>query len=282
MRRALGITLTVGVLVPAACRGPQAGPAGSAPSWAQIAASHNHRLAGLGQVYADGVVELRWSDERGHHFEQGDVEMWLALPERAAIDITKFGERLMWMGCDARYAWVFEFDKKDGTGLRLADRDGDAGDELPIDPAVVIALAGLDRLPEAGEAVARDQARDAWVLNVNGTVAPLRLYLDRRTTLPLRVELLDERGNVAFYSRIDPRRYEPLRRDGIPVDSGALFPTLVDVFSSDDRSAIKLSMREPGPDPAPQGYFDLEWLTGRFRPERMAGIVPVAANPGGP
>ncbi len=254
MRRALGIVVTAGLLAPAACRGPQTGPAGSGPSWAQIAAAHNHRLAGLGQVYADGVVELRWSDDRGRHFEQGDVELWLALPERAAIDITKFGERLMWMGCDARYAWVFEFDKKEGTALQLADRDsasgekeGVGGDELPIDPAVVIALAGLDRLPEEGETVVRDQARDAWVLNVNGNGAPLRLYVDRRTTLPLRVELLDERGNVAFYSRIEPRRYELLRRDGVPVDSGALFPTLVDVFSSDDRSAIKLSLRDPGP-----------------------------------
>jgi hypothetical protein len=269
---------------------------GNAPSWAQIATAHNQRLAGLGQVYADGVVELRWSDDRGRHFEQGDVELWLALPERAAIDITKFGERLMWLGCDARYAWVFEFDKKDGTALRLADRDGardgDVDDErpnddlpiddLPIDPGIIIALAGLDRLPETGEAVARDQARDAWVLNVNGNRAPLRIYFDRRTTLPLRVEMIDGRGDVAYYSRIEPRRYEPLRRDGVAVESGSLVPTLVDVFSSDDRSAIKLSLREPGPDPAPQGYFDLDWLTGRFRPARMAGIVPVAANPGGP
>jgi hypothetical protein len=279
------LNLLLLLLLAAGCRGPQAGPGGEVPAWAALAEAHNRRIDGLGQVYADGVVELRWTDDRGRRFEQGDVEVWLALPDRAAIDVTKFGERLLWVGCDARQAWVFEFDKKAGTALRRAGRDGPSeagGDDLPVDPAIIIALAGLDRLPPADGTVVRDESRDAWVLSPGAHAAPIRVYLDRRTLLPLRVELLDEHGAIACSSRIDPRRYEPLRRDGIPVASGALFPTLLDAAGSDGRSAIKLSLRDPGPDPAPQGYFDLDWLSGRFQPARVAAREPATARAGAP
>jgi hypothetical protein len=205
------------------------------------------------------------------------VEVWLALPDRAAIDVTKFGERLMWIGCNERLAWAFEFDREDGTALRVAGREGaPAAGGLPVDPALVIALAGLVRLPDSGT-IERDGARDAWVLTPGAGTGALRLSFDRRSMLPLRVEVLDENGSVACYSRIERRRYEALG----PLGSGPMFPTLVDVFGGDGESSIKLALRDPGPDPAPRGYFDVDWLSDRFRPARVAGFGDGAA-PGTP
>ena len=53
---------------------PTAGPASEA-----VAASERARVGGLRFLHAKGVAEIRWKDDDGNHFEQGDADVrWSA------------------------------------------------------------------------------------------------------------------------------------------------------------------------------------------------------------
>ncbi len=217
------------------------------------------------------MVELRWTDEQGEHFEQGDLDVWIHLPDRLAFNIEKFGQRLMWLGSSGRRSWLFDF-RSDETVLHLAGSPQEAR-RLPIEPAAVLRLCGLTPLPEAPPeppAVEYDADRDAIVVTVE-LAGPTRLFLDRRRGLPVRVEELSADGSVALYSRIKLARYEPLAVGAAPL-GGPEFPTLVDIVGADG-TAAKLAVRSPTDEVADR-YFDLDWLLEVFPPDRVEGELP--------
>ena len=272
--------LAVAPVLACSCAAPPSGPAGpELPLPEGLAETHNERVSRVDVVYARGVMELRWDDEDGRHFEQGDLDLWLDLPHRTALNVSKFGERLMWLGSNETAGWVFEFG--DGlTVLRLAV--GPAGDrargQLPIDPADLVALCGLMRLDERAR-VAYDEGLDAWVIGPPPDGAGLRVYLDREKRLPVRAELRDEAGGILFYSGIKLQRYDRLGETGAAPGSAPLVPTLVDIFGTGGFEA-KLAVRDPTADEQEQraDYFDLDWLTGKFPPDRVEGAPPLAAT----
>jgi hypothetical protein len=230
-------------------------------------------------------MELRWSDENGRHFEQGDLSLWIVPPDRTALDITKFGERIMWLGSNGPEAWLFDF-RGDETVLHVAaPGDGpvvEGSGDLPIEPGSLFALCGLTRLaPSVTAVVAWDAGLDAYVVGPPPGGRGTRLFLDRQALLPVRAETLDAEGRVLLYSELNLRRYEPVRMAGAPLRSGPRFPTLVDIYSTDDRVGVKLSVYSPVDDAEEvrPRYFDLEWLVEKFRPGRIEGDRPMAAAP---
>ena len=248
------------------CRtGPGTGGAAGfeTPSYEALVHGHNSRVDRIGEVYARGVIELWWTDDDGRHHEQGEADLWVAPPRRTALNIAKLGRRLMWIGSDDDTAWFFDF-RQDATTLYIA-----AGGELaatsavPFDPTLLLDLGGLTRLPASGGNVRYDDDRDAWVVTARDHP---RLFLDRETLLPVRSELLDEEGRILLYSAMKLSRYERIEITGASPLAGPRFPTLVDIVSTDGRIKVRLSVRGPtGGDVAPR-YFDLRWLTDRFKP----------------
>jgi len=262
--------LIVALLVPVSCRaqsGPGADGELDAPAYEVLAAAHNERIERLGMISARGVIELRWTDDDGSHYEQGELDLWIALPRRTALNISKVGHRFMWLGSDERQTWMFDF--RDGvTTLHLAD-PGQAAAEggMPFEPTLLLELGGLTPLPAAGGEVRYARDHDAWAVR-----APDRpvLFLDRESLLPVRAELLDEEGRILLYSAMKRSRYERVDLSGVSPLGGPMFPTLVNIKSADGRFEVQVSARRPNDSGVNVKFFDLDWLKGRFRVQRDA------------
>jgi hypothetical protein len=266
--------LAAAILTGACATGGPRSPGGiTPPSYGELAAAQNRRVEALGGVSAGGTLELRWRDETGSHFEQGDLDLAVGLPDRFSMALSKFGERLLWLGARPGRAWLFDF-RGGETALYCAE----AGGELPpgaparaiLEPSSLLALAGLARLPELPidqvPPIEYDTAERAWTVRVDGPDGPLVLYLDRRTTLPVRVDSFSEAGGeLSCWSRLTLSRYDTVSR------GGPMFPTLLDIHAGDGSGQVKISVYDPA-DAVKERLFDLEWLIGALKPSRIEGL----------
>ncbi len=245
------------LLLLVSCRvqsGPAADGEHDVPRYEDLAAAHNQRVERLGKIYARGVIEMWWTDENGRHYEQGELDLWIALPRRTALRIAKLGHLFMWIGSDDRQTWLFDF--RDGvTTLHLAD--------LPFEPTLLLELGGLTPLPAAGGEVRYDRDHDAWAVR-----APDRsvLFLDRQSLLPVRAERLDDEGRILLYSAMKRSRYQRVDLAGVSPLGGPMFPTLVNIKGTDGRFEVQVSARRPNDSGVKAKYFDLGWLKGQFKP----------------
>lgn len=256
-----------------------------APSYETIAARHNDRLDRMTAVYATGSVDLRWTDENGKHFESGHAKVWFVLPDRTALDVQKLGERLMWLGSNGSASWMVDFGN-DETVLYLYDANSDADTDRavrpPIHPHTLVKLFGLGRLPAefpgSSPAVTYDSQRQAWVFVVPDQQQLLRLYFDRESLLPIRVEVLSPDLVVLMHSTLRLRRYEPVQITGAVPGTQPRFPTLVDIIYADGSGSVKVAVRNPT-DAVQERYFDLDWIKRAFAPDRIEGRLTTSSTP---
>jgi hypothetical protein len=265
------------------CTGPPAGPgvgASEIPTYATLSETHNARVSRVERVYADGSIELRWTDSDGKHFAPGQLDLWIEPPARTAVYISKGGQRIMWLGSDGPTAWLFDFRDKQ-TALHVVRPAEGGTSKLPFDPAHLFSLSGLRPLPAAGSVEGCDEALDAFVVVPDPAEGRWRLFLDRETLLPVGAEILDADGTVLLYSRLKLRRYERVDLVGATPGSGPKIPTLIDIHGIDRDVHAKLSIYSPTDDEheIEPHYFDLDWLIDSFSPQRIEGLAPVAAIP---
>lgn len=261
------------------------GGEGLAPSYAVIAARHNDRLDRMPAVYAAGSVDLRWTDDTGAHFENLRAKVWIVLPDRTAMDVKKLGERVMWLGSNGSATWMVDF-SNDETVLYLYDAsepvDRGPAARVPIQPQTLVRLFGLGRLPigslEPLPTVTYDSQRQAWVVTVPETEQFTRLYFDRETLLPIRVELISPDLVVLMHSTLPLRRYEPVQVMGSVPGTQQRFPTLVDVVYADGSGSVKVAVRSPT-DAVKERYFDLDWIKRAFGPDRIVGQLAPPPTP---
>jgi hypothetical protein len=252
------------------------------PPYEVLAQLHNDRVGRLEGLAARGNIELRWTDEDGRHFAPGDVDVWIVPPRQTALYISKVGERIMWLGSDDEHSWVFDFRDQDQTSLLVTDLDDVVGSgSLPIEPAALLTLAGLTPVPLISDGtVGFDIELDAYVIEARSAGMPIRLYLDKRQSLPVRVTISSESGEPLMTSTMELSRYERMSiTDASPL-AGPKVPTLIDVTSPTGDLDVKLSLPQPSDADLKADYFDLDWLTERFRPDVIEGLSPVTA--GGP
>ena len=254
------------LLLIVSCRihsGPGADGEHDVPRYVDLAVAHNKRVERLGMISARGVIEMWWTDDDGRHYEQGELDLWIALPHRTALNISKLGHRFMWIGSDDSQTWLFDF--RDGvTTLHLADGSQVMADGvMPFEPTLLLELGGLTPLPVAGGEVRYAPDHDAWAVR-----APDRpvLFLDRQSLLPVRAELLDEEGRILLYSAMKRSRYKRVDLAGVSPLGGPMFPTLVNIKATDGRFEVQLSARGPNDSGVQAKFFDLGWLKGQFKP----------------
>ena len=113
--------------------------------------SHNSRVDRIRQVYARGVIELWWTDDDGRHHEQGEADLWVDPPRRTALNISKLGQRFMWIGSDDARYWFFDGLDRGETVLYVGDHDAarlvpDRA-ALVTNPFALLDLMALVRLP---------------------------------------------------------------------------------------------------------------------------------------
>jgi hypothetical protein len=268
------------------CTGPPAGPddvRSGLPEYSTLSETHNARVSRVERVYADGSIELRWTDAEGKHFAPGQLDLWIEPPGRTAVFISKGGQRIMWLGSDGPTAWMFDF-RGEQTALHVVRPAEGGTSSLPFDPAHLFGLSGLRPLPPTGSVEGCDETLDAFVVVPDPADGRLRLFLDRETLLPVGAEILDADAAVLLYSRLKLRRYERVDVVGAAPGSGPKIPTLIDIYGIDQDVHAKLSIYSPTDDEQEiePHYFDLDWLIDSFSPQRIEGLAPVAAAPEGP
>ena len=198
--------------------------------------------------------------------------VWRAIPVRAPdgenpqdvaeVDRTRAVEVL-----GARVARI------DRLACQHADgRFGPAGE--PFEDA---ARRALERGP-GDPAVAYDADHDAWLVQVPGLGGRMRVFFDRSTRRPKRVEALAEDGAVVATS--DLGRYESVEQTGVAPLDRPKFPTKVDILLPPGGDRVMLAVEGPQSTTNAR-VFQLDRLIQALRPDRVEEVRPDAADDGG-
>jgi hypothetical protein len=268
------------------CAGPPEGgrPAPPvAPTYADLAAAHNERVAALERFHGDGVVEIRWIEDDRDKLVQGDVDLWVRLPRHTALRVSKLGDDLLWVGSDEERYWLFDL-RGDETSLRTAGHErgidtlgagGDAGGRtagLPsIRPLALLDLMGLVRLPTGGSdgpVLQWSPEHEGWVISVDGAGGALRLVFDPATLLPKRAEHLDGAGTVILHATLE--RYQPVTRAGLLPLAWPRMAAEIAVRAPQSSSETKIfldGMSDAVSDERIQALCDVDRLIEHLRPD---------------
>jgi hypothetical protein len=159
-------------------------------------------------------------------------------------------------------------------------------------------LMGLTVLPATtrDEGIGYDRKNDAWIVNVDHPATQagqdeggdslsarhVRMYFDRTSLLPIRVEILAADGQTQFASSL--RRYESVTQIGMSPLMFPKLPTLVDISSpgasvevQGAAGEVKLAINEATgkvDDQPMDRVFDVRRLATVFKPQRIEGELP--------
>ncbi len=269
----------------------------NAPTASQIIDAHNQRIAMLASSYSQGVVVIRWNDDRGRHTEQGDLEFWRSTGDRTALRISKLGEVGLWLGSDSTQWWLFNLlDKQQRTLIRgmherLADDRFDevgAVGAVGVSPLALLDLLGLTELQLSDAAAAArqltasdfDGERRAWVMPARGRSGLLRIGFDRVTLLPTLIETLDAAGAVLASSELS--RWESVQVEGVAIMARPRMPLTIDIRRMDAATGessgeVRIALNQNAStfdDRMAQRIFDLDRLIAAMRPD----VVEVAGG----
>jgi hypothetical protein len=264
-------------------------PPVAGPTREQLVALHNDRVARLATTYSSGVIEIRWTDRKGRHFEQGDLDFWHTTGERTALRISKLGEPLLWVGSNSDEYWLFDLLSKDDRVL-YRGRHEDAIVRMGafgVRPLALLDLLGLTPIDAAASRLQTpvwDNAHKAWIIESRGRGGPMRLFFDQSSLLPVRVESLDASGRLVAYSTL--ARHESVYVPDTAVMAQPKMAELIDIRRgessggemADDEIAgeVKIAMNETtGKVDEKQlaRVMDLEGLIKSMRPDRVGEVA---------
>lgn len=211
MLRMGSVLLLGGLLISfSACRngyriGAVPTPPDETPTASVLIESHNQRIQHLETMHARGVVQLEWIDGDGRERSepQVDLEVWIDRPSRTAFRFDKFGEVYLWAGSDDQRFWLFDLT---GEPRHLTIGQHDQALRLQTDAVFAVrpltlldllAVLPMD-LERVIAGVARDDQSDAWVLTASSDSGVIRYFFSGRPYRPVRVELLDDAGELAL------------------------------------------------------------------------------------
>ncbi len=280
------------LVVVASCKSPgrpdEAARPAQTPTFQELAQAHNSRVKQLQKVYADGVIEIRWTDQEGRHFEQGDMEMWLSLPWLTALRVEKLGEVLLWLGSDQERYWLFDMTGQEKV-LYVGSHDDSltVAGALSIRPLAMLDLMGLSPLAQGADpppAVDYDPKDRTWVVPIAGRAGPLRMYFNVQSLLPVRVEALAADGAISMSSTL--QQYESVSQKGVLSVASPKMAELIDIAlspSSPEQGSktagptaglVKIALEEA------TTYLDADTLARVFDLERLkSGLRPGRIEP---
>lgn len=260
-----------------------------APSYAEVAAKHNERVARLDRLWSRAVFSVRYTDEDGRdRREQLEGHLQLVRPGKLALSGGKsITDTLFWLGGDGERMWWFELG--DASRAYVA-REANLGQpccrqpDIPSHPRDVIDLLGVTPLPTDPRA-----GRTGWSTNGQWIVveAPsqegrLQLFLDPRTHEPGWVKLMDRSGRTLVFAELTD--YENVDvRDGLSPYMPRV-ATRISIRRPDDTGEIRLSLggmsdgRDRDGRLAPQA-FDFDALRSALRPVEVVVLDRSCPNP---
>lgn len=244
------------------------------------AARQEERLRRLRFVDSRGVIEVRWTDADGQHFEQGDLRLHAVLPHKTSIQISKGVKKLAHIGSDGDVWWIFQLDSSPTTlDVRPWSERSQVGMSV-VSPGEILVLLGLAPFPAADEVVVRadqgtlvvepspDSRPDELV-----SLPSARYVLDRSSLLPARIELLDGAGTTIASSELS--EYESAPADGISAGDYPKLATRVvvsrveGVGGGEGNGSLRLTLDQPTARSAgiKPRLFDLAELQASMQPD---------------
>ncbi|MBL9147473.1 MAG: hypothetical protein JNM94_02140 [Phycisphaerae bacterium] len=266
--------------------------------YATAIARQDERLRRLRFLDSRGLVEFRWVDSEGKHFEQCDLRLHAVLPSKASIQAShSLKGPIARIGSDGVRWWIFRFDTKPTRlEVRPFDRSTDLGMAV-VSPREALGLFGLAPYPPADLVAVREEG-DALIVEPTDVAAlsseamqathasplrslPLRYRLDRSTLLPTEITLLDPEGGVAATCTLE--RYESAPADDTSAGDYPKVPTKIKVVrpgNEHGESSVSFSLDSPTARSAgiKPRLFDLVELQSILQPDDViwdAGAVPL-------
>jgi hypothetical protein len=280
-------------LLAGGCAGDRAKPApgaiqrGPVPSYTDIAARYNARVAPLESLWTRTILRLWYHDREGReHTDQLEGYFQFRRPRSVNLTLQKVGQNAAVLGSSDTLYWFM--DLGDAKTARVGEharatpeRIADLG--LPVYPLDLLGLVGVTPLPgldalSSPPAVAWSaDGRSLVVTLALGEAGSRRLTLDPQTLEPSRIEALDPAGTPVLVS--DLSRYTPVAMIGAA--AGAPAPRVAgEVAASFDRDRTRVRMRLNDPEsggkrPTP-AVFDFDTLVNSYGIRRVERLD----NPG--
>ena len=226
----------------------------------------------LSKLHRSGVCELRWTDDQGkRHFEpQVDCDLWWQPPEAFALQFSKLGETLGWVGGDGERLWLFDL-LSQPTQLVIIEPEA-AADATAFGLPLAGLLDGWQLRPfsPGGEGFAE---------LVETRLGRAKLFALDPSSPPSRLETVDGNLEVAYdrWSLID-RAAEDTNDRGV----GQWFPERVQWTLRSPEATATFWLREPRRALEKQRWnrlFDLERLRRSFLPQTTS-VLPSGASEG--
>ncbi len=244
---------------------------------AELIEAHNARAAKLQQINAYGVIELRWTDDDGKHYAQGDAELWIQQPSRSALRIDKEGEVLLWLGSDDQSWWLFDLTSDPRTLYTDAlQSELDTGGLAigPVHPLTLLDLIGITPVqPADAETVEIDAATGQLLLRVIGQRGPLHLRFSRQSKVLVGVETLDEAGQAIATSVL--REPASVRIAGTNLLNWPKMATSINITSTASEGSVLLALNNDmsaAVDKELLGrVFNLDMLKRALEPQQING-----------
>lgn len=247
---------------------PAAGPAADA-----VAASEHARVGSLRFLHAKGVAEIRWKDDDGNHFEQGDADVRWSAARGCAASISKFGDRYALLGTDGRRWWLIfpksKPSRMEWGSLGAVAQSRGANDALAANPRY---MGLLPLLPATG-AVAEMVDGLAWFSLADDAAASVgilvRAGFDPVTLVPRAVLVRWPDGSAA---RVEFGEMMPVETAGTAQGAWPRVPRRV--AGSHEGHGVSLSIAldsaRADADAADRpALYDMEALRTLFSPEQV-------------
>ncbi len=211
------------------------------------------RTKHFNELVGRGVIEFRWSDNRGKHKDQGDLDFWKQ-GKKVSIRISKLGELLMWFGGNDEQYWLFDLLGEETT-LTLNSQHG-----IFTDINMALVLLGLSSLPQ-GELTVQGNV----VMLVDENQREWAMEFDAATHRPLTIKVSDgENISNAIHHKGIGVELKGLHALNWPYAGG-----LIDLSDSRGETEIKIafsSLSTIVSDEPMERVFNLEYLEEALKP----------------
>ena len=206
------LLIQVGILGGCSGGGERAEPTaremlGDPPSYAAVREVYNNRVDGLARLWARAVVSVSGSDAEGSPFrEQGEGHLQVVRPERVSLTAGKLGKPMFIYGSNAEQSWWIDRSGSPSVAV-IGPHAGLTRDDfvalgLPVHPLELVELLGISPLPEADRPLvwSRDGTMAGFL--TEGVLGYRLTWIDPQTFDPVRIALLDERGEPLVASML--------------------------------------------------------------------------------
>lgn len=253
---------------------------GDPPSYAAVRAVYNTRVDGLDRLWARAVVSVSGSEADGSPFrEQGEGHLQVVRPDRVSLTAGKLGKPLFIYGSNSEQSWWIDRSGEESVAVigphAGLTRDDYAALGLPVHPLELVELLGITPLPEPDRPLvwSRDGTMAGFL--TEGVLGYRLTWIDPETFDPVRISLLDARGEPLVASTL-------IGTQGVRIDGDATrrprVPERVEVEVAGTDLAVRVSLNEPRNRRIDARNFDGEALLGIYEVERVERLGGTSAD----